>query len=183
MFKRVICVCAVCLAVVAMLTGCAKNQNQATEPVPTEAYTAETVSAETLPVTPSVSETQSVVSGKSKGYANMFDYLADADVKKQFEDASSGFESTYKDMRFYALDESTVMFEYVFSQSYSGDTAERVKEALVGQESSLKYGAKTAIRSIAAETSISDPKVGYKYMDADGNVLYEHVFAAADVED
>ena len=75
------------------------------------------------------------------------------------------------------------MFEYTFSQAFSYDQLEQVKQSLMSQESMLKYGAKTSIEEFKTQTSISNPKAEFKYFDADGNLLYDRVFSESDVEE
>lgn len=179
-----------CIAMIAglMLSLAACGNNKPTEQVSPETVApsivqteAPTMAEQTTPV-PTVAPTVSV-KPNAKGSTKMGDYLNDPTVKEAYDAIVENGGDMYKNVKVYAVDDSTVAFEYVFNNAFDGAQLDGMKERFKQQESTLFTGAKSTIHEIERETSIESPKAEFKYVDADGNVLYDRVFTSDEVKD
>lgn len=179
-----------CIAMIAglMLSLAACGNNKPTEQVSPETVApsvvqteAPTMAEQTTPA-PTVAPTVSV-KPNAKGFTKMGDYLNDPTVKEAYDAIVENGGDMYKNVKVYAVDDSTVAFEYVFNNAFDGAQLDGMKERFKQQESTLFTGAKSTINEIERETSIESPKAEFKYVDADGNVLYDRVFTSDEVKD
>lgn len=182
----VVALCAVCVFAVS-LTGCNLFNINVSQPAGTEAQTeVPTQAVEVTEYAKSESSQPDSVNPDVSTYkriTKMTDYLSEPSVKEQYDNIVNGFnKNTFSDVRFYAKDDSTAVFEYTFSQDFTTEQLASVKEKLQGQESTLKGGAKSAIREFEQYTSIPNPKIAYLYYDASGDVLFDKTYTKADVE-
>lgn len=179
--KRIFCI-AMIAGLMLSLAACGNNK-------PTEQASSETVvpsivqtEAPTMAeqITPAPTDSVKPV---TKGFTRMGDYLNDPTVKAAYETVIENGGANYKNVKVYAVDDSTAAFEYTLNDSFEGAQLDGMKERFKQQESTMFTGAKATIYELERETSIEVPKVEFKYVDANGNVLYDRVFSADEVEE
>ena len=163
--KRIICVLLIMLLCVG-LAACSPKQN------PTEAASDPASSAASQS-----DATQSAnASSSGKQYATVKEYLDRPDVQSQINSTIESNKSDEMSMSIYAEGDDTLVYDYLFTQTYDENGVAELKsgldKALEEKSSTFTSVADTLKTYVEAE----NPKVKVVYRNGDNTVITEKIF-------
>ena len=163
--KRIICVLLIMLLCVG-LAACSPKQN------PTEAASDPASSA----ASQSDSTQSASASSSGKQYATVKEYLDRPDVQSQINSTIESNKSDEMSMSIYAEGDDTLVYDYLFTQTYDENGVAELKsgldKALEEKSSTFTSVADTLKTYVEAE----NPKVKVVYRNGDNTVITEKIF-------